>query len=106
MDKEANADDAMSVASMGCNAMSANEKHKRQREQKQKAPLIYCSLGPFDYLTGESRHKASLGEQCKSLLAKYLQKKNNNNNNTTQGRNSREWEREGGALRVVRHKKC
>lgn len=31
--------------------------------------------GPFDYLTGESRHKASsLDEQCKSLLAKYLQK--------------------------------
>lgn len=43
--KEASADDATSVASMGCNAMSANEKHESQREQKQKAPLILFVWG-------------------------------------------------------------
>lgn len=47
VDKEASADDATSVASMGCNAMSANEKHESQREQKQKAPLILFVWGPF-----------------------------------------------------------
>lgn len=45
VDKEASADDATSVASMGCNAMSANEKHESQREQKQKAPLILFVWG-------------------------------------------------------------
>lgn len=47
VDKEASADDATSVASMGCNAMSANEKHESQREQQQKAPLILFVWGPF-----------------------------------------------------------